>query len=193
MGWHELNKNYLVQKPTGSHTNRRICWDNNNRSVCFLDLIVCLICLFCNLLFICLYVLSFVVYLFVCSLFWLFCYLFVCLFCVYSFFSVRCLCLFVSFSLFCLFLFILFLIDCSVCLYVSFCLFFAFFLYVPSVHRNWFNNVFVIPAHQFLRPWNLELMLTDTRWEFHKYLLEILFWLEGLFLPFLQYCVLFHP
>lgn len=146
-------------------------------------------------LFVCLFdlsVLSFVVYLFVCSLFLLFCYLFVCLFCVYSFFSVLCLCLFVSFSLFCLFLFILFLIDCFVCLYVSFCLF-LLFLYVPSVHRNWFNNVFVIPAHQFLRPWNLELMLTDTRWEFYKYLLEILFWLEGLFIPYLQYCVLFHP
>ena len=157
-------------------------------------------------LFVCLFdlsVLSFVVYLFVCSVI---CCLFVRLFsffvvllfvclsvlCVLLF-SVLCLCLFVSFSLFCLFLFILFLIDCFVCLYVSFCLFFLFFIYVLSVCRNWFDNVFVIPAQQFLCPWDLELMLTDTKWEFHKYLLEILFWLEGLFLPYLQYCVLFHP
>ena len=85
-------------------------------------------------------VLSFVVYLFVCSVI---CCLFVRLF---SFFvvllfvclSVLCVLLFfcsvplfVSFSLFCLFLFILFLIDCSVCLYVSFCLFFAFFYVCP--------------------------------------------------------------
>ena len=90
-------------------------------------------------LFVCLFdlsVLSFVVYLFVCSVI---CCLFVRLF---SFFvvllfvclSVLCVLLFfcpvplsVSFSLFCLFLFILFLIDCFVCLYVSFWFFFAFF------------------------------------------------------------------
>lgn len=159
---------------------------------------------FCIFLFVCLFdlsVLSFVVYLFVCSViclfvrlfsFWLFCYLFVCLFCVYSFFlfcASVCLCLFLYFVCFCLFCFLLIVFFGCMFHFV----FFLLFLYVPSVHRNWFNNVFVIPAHQFLRPWNLELMLTDTRWEFHKYLLEILFWLEGLFIPYLQYCVLFHP
>ena len=168
-----MNLKY-VQKPTRPTQIGRVCWNNRNKSVCLLDLFVCLFDLS---------VVSFVVYLFVCSVF----------FCVYSFFPVLCLCLFVSFSLFCLFFFILFLIDCFVCLYVSFCLFFLFFIYVLSVCRNWFDNVFVIPAQQFLCPWDLELMLTDTKWEFHKYLLEILFWLEGLFLPYLQYCVLFHP
>ena len=139
-------------------------------------------------LFFCLFdlsVVSFVVYLFVCSAF----------FCVYSFFPVLCLCLFcvffcILFVCFCLFCFLLIVLFVCMFHFVFFCF---FYIYVLSARRNWFENVFVIPAHQFLRPWNLELMLTDTRWEFHKYLLEILFWLEGLFLPYLQYCVLFHP
>ena len=139
--------------------------------------------MFCHLLFICSFVLFFCCFAiclfvcFVCTPFFLFC-------------ASVCLCLFLYFVCFCLFCFLL--IVLFVCIF-HFVFFFLLFLYVPSVHRNWFNNVFVIPAHQFLRPWNLELMLTDTRWEFHKYLLEILFWLEGLFLPYLQYCVLFHP
>ena len=183
-----------VQKPTRPTQIGRICWDNNKKSVCFLDLFVCLFDL---------NVLSFVVYLFACSVI---CCLFVCLF---SFFvallficlSVLCVLLFfcsvplsVCVFFFILFVFVYFVSYWLFCLFVCFIVsFFCFFLYVHSVHRNWFNNVFVIPAHQFLHPWNLELMLTDTRWEFHKYLLEILFSLEGLFLPYLQYCVVFHP
>ena len=103
-----MNLKY-VQKPTRPTQIGRVCWNNRNKSVCLLDLFVCLFDLS---------VVSFAVYLFVC----LFC-LFLCV----LLFSVLCLCLFVSFSLFCLFLFILFLIDCFVCFYVSFCLFFAFF------------------------------------------------------------------
>lgn len=161
-------------------------------SVFWIFLFVCLFVWFVCSVICCLFVCMFCHLLFICSLFLLFCYLFVCLFCVYSFFSVLCLSVCVFF--FILFVFVYFVFYWLFCLFVCFILsFFCFFLYVPSVHRNWFNNVFVIPAHQFLRPWNLELMSTDTRWEFHKYLLEILFWLEGLFLPYLQYCVLFHP
>lgn len=147
------------------------------------SVICCLfVCMFCHLLFICSFVLFFGCFAiclfvcFVCTPFFLFC-------------ASVCLCLFLYFVCFCLFCFLL--IVLFVCMFHF--VFFLLFLYVPSVHRNWFNNVFVIPAHQFLRPWNLELMLTDTRWEFYKYLLEILFWLEGLFIPYLQYCVLFHP
>ena len=137
----------------------------------FVCLFVCLICLFCRLLFICLFVLSF--------------------FCVHSFFFCS-----VPLSVLCLFLYFVYFVSywlfrLFVCFILSFFAF--FFIYVLSVRRNWFDNVFVIPAQQFLCPWDLELMLTDTRWEFHKYLLEILFWLEGLFLPYLQYRVLFHP
>ena len=147
------------------------------------SVICCLfVCMFCHLLFICSFVLFFVVLLFVC----------LSVLCVLLFFCSVPLSVCVFF--FILFVFVYFVSYWLFCLFVCFILsFFCFFLYVPSVHRNWFNNVFVIPAHQFLRPWNLELMLTDTRWEFHKYLLEILFWLEGLYIPYLQYCVLFHP
>ena len=129
--WVDTNwiKNYLVQKPTRPTQIEE-----------FVETTITDLSAFWIFLFVCLFdlsVLSFVVYLFVCSVI---CCLFVRLFsffvvllfvclsvlCVLLF-SVLCLCLFVSFSLFCLFLFILFLIDCFVCLYVSFCLFFAFF------------------------------------------------------------------
>ena len=169
-----MNLKY-VQKPTRPTQIGRVCWNNRNKSVCLLDLFVCLFDLS---------VVSFAVYLFVC----LFC-LFLCVL-LFSCSVPLSVCVF----FFILFVFVYFVSYWLFCLFVCFILsFFCFFLYVPCVHRNWFNNVFVIPAHQFLRPWNLELMWTDTRWEFHKYLLEILFWLEGLYIPYLQYCVLFHP
>ena len=170
----KLNEFEICAETNTTHTNRKSLLKQQEQiclpfgSFCLFVWFVC--CVICCL-FVCLFCLFLCVLLFSCSVPLSVCVFFFILFVFFYF---------VSYWLFCLF----------VCFILSF---FCFFLYVPSVHRNWFNNVFVIPAHQFLRPWNLELMLTDTRWEFHKYLLEILFWLEGLFLPFLQYCVLFHP